>query len=566
MLFCGAVETEPQKPSIEIGRNGKPLRQTIGVTHTGASYTMDSRIDCLQEGAHRIQDMGSQVIKLWFADTTVMKYCYPYNIRWRELGIRNAVDLARCKYFAQVFDKGFKTFILETATFDFSCKDVGVVWEDGMTSDECRRVEREMYDLAKYLMTSYNGAGKEFVLQNWEGDNMLLGIQWRFNNEKGLYYKVEKGFGSACEADDREIRTRIKGLTDWFNCRQRGVDRARTELQGKSDVLVRNALEVSFVYLDAQDEGWPFADTPILIDHVIRNTDCDLYSYSSWATHTIKRAQDLKAKLQIIQQRLGDTYVDIYDSNRIKPRRALLRDGQRSRLMLGEYGSIEGMQYADTLCWGRDFTDQTDRRHRAVLQIQTDIAEAMGLEYIVFWQLYCNVYRGDILTDVIDMVKGDQIRKNEHLQGNWLIRVDGTCTEGYKYFRGLCAPQQALYPVGRYAPGKTYRIEDEEGGFEVATTLRSHVIPSNLADRNDYNAKIRVYGSADGKQFTPIETQCFFTDYRVCDGIAETDIIFINKEKPTNNYRFFRIETPGADSVTVSGVKFYRPTPSITKH
>ncbi len=563
LIFCISAGVGRQAGAPKFGVNGKPLCRTVGVTHTGASYTMDSRVDCLQEGAGRILDMGSEVIKLWFADTTVMKYCYPYNIRWNELGIADAVDLARCEYFARVFDMGFSTYILETSTFDFSRPDVNVVWQDGMTPEECSRVEREMYDLASYLMTRYNGTGKEFVLQNWEGDNMLEGIQWRYDNVSGLYYKAEKGAASACEADDRELRVRIEGLTDWFNCRQRGVDRARAELQGKTDVLVRNALEVSFVYLDSQDDGWPFTDTPILIDHVIGYTDCDLYSYSSWATHTVKRAQDLKAKLEIIGQRLGDTYIDIYDRNSVKPRRPYLRKGQVSRLMLGEYGSIEGMQYADTLLWGRGFTDETNRRHRTVLQIQTDIAQAMGLEYVVFWQLYCNVYRGDILTDVVDMVKGDQIQKNEHLQGNWLIRVDGTCTEGYKYLRGLCRPVEALYPAARYSRNRMYSIGSENGGFEISTTQTADFVPVNLTDRGDYNGNVRIYGSEDGKRFMPVETECFFTDYRISGETVDVDVIYIDKERPRSAYRYFRIET--SDNTEVNGVKFYKPVPTIAK-
>lgn len=566
LLLCASVSAKGGRAISVCGVNGKPLNRTIGITHTGASYTMDSRIDCLQEGARRIEDMGVGVIKLWFADTTVMKYCYPYNIRWRELGITNAVDLARCEYFARVFDMGFKTYILETSTFDFTCRDVGVVWEDGMSPDECRRVEREMYELARYLMVRYNGTGKEFVLQNWEGDNMLLGIKWRYNPVLKRYYKADKGIGSADEADDREIRTRIAGLTDWCNYRQRGVDRARAEVGATSDVMVRNALEVSFVYLDSQDDGWPFEDTPILIDHLVRNTDCDLYSYSSWATHTVKRAQDLKSKLEIIQQRLGDFYIDIYDNGRVKPRRPFARAGQRSRLMLGEYGAIEGMQYADTLLWGRGFTDQTDRRQRMVLQIQTDLSEAMGLEYVVFWQLYCNVYRGDILTDVVDMVKGDQIQKNEHLQGNWLIRVDGSCTEGYKYLRGLCDPDRALYPVGRYARNRTYAIEGESGGFEVAATLHTDFVPANLTDRGGFNALVRVSGSRDGRQFTPIGTECFFTDYRIEGGRVAVDAVWINRAEPGGGYRYFRIETASAKPMVVRGVKFYKPNPVIVKH
>lgn len=553
------------KEGVSVGKNGKPLNCTIGITHTGASYTMNSKIDFLQEGARQVEELGSKVIKLWFADTTVMKWCYPYNIKWSSLGISNSVDMAKSEYFNRVFNMDFCTYILETTTFDSNEADYCVVWEDGMSPEECSRTENETYNLAKYFMTAFNGTGKEFIIQNWEGDNMLGGIEWRYNSEKRLFYKREKGWNSANETDDMELRTKITGLTDWFNYRQKGIDKAREEMAGKTDVTVRHALEVSFTYLDAEDDGWPFSDTPLLIDHVVKNTDCDLYSYSSWMTHTVKRAQQLKDRLRIVEEKVGDTYIDIYDGNREKPRRPFARKGQVSRLMLGEYGSIEGMQYADTLKWGIGFTDATDRRHREVLQIQTDIAEAMGLEFIVFWELYCNVYRGDLLTETINMVNGDQIKQNEHLQGNWLIRVDGTCTEGYKYLHGLCDPVSALYADEEFKCGKTYRIDGPYAGFELSGTLTSDYVPENLNDRHDYDGYVKAYVSVDGTEFNPITADCFFTDWKIRTGKAEIDIKYVDGEKSNPDWRFIRFETDGEHGVDISRIKLYKPNPTIEK-
>ncbi|MGV8092197.1 MAG: hypothetical protein AB2L24_10080 [Mangrovibacterium sp.] len=547
------------------GANGKPLSQTIGVTHTGASYTMNSKRDCMQEGAERIFQLGSRVIKLWFADTTVMKYCYPYNCHWSKLGITTTVDLAKCEHFRKVFDMDFHTYVLETSTFDFSRKDANVNWGDGMDEQKCRRTEKEMYELAKYLMTEYKGTGKEFVLQNWEGDNMLGGVKFRFDSRKELFYKVEKALAPSNKDDDQEIKDRISAIIAWFNARQRGVDKARAEMAGLTDVLVRNALEINFVYLNSEDDGWPFHDSPKLIDRVIQYTDCDLYSFSSWGTGTVARASQLNDKLKIIEQRLGDTYIDIYENNSVKVRRPFLREGQKSRLMLGEYGSIEGCQYSDTGQWGRGFTSETDMRHRMVLQIQTDIAESLGLEYILFWELHCNVYRGDILTDVIDMVKGDQIQKNEHLQGNWLIRVDGSCTEGYKYIRGLVNPADGVYKIERFTSNKTYKIPGENSGFEIISTQISVKIPNNLEDRKSLSDRVKVYGSVDGKEFKQISSECFFTSWKVRNENASVQVVYINRETPKPELRYFRVENSGGEDLKIESVKFYKPNPIIIK-
>lgn len=569
LIFMGVWSCSCDRGIVpETGVNGKPLNETVGITHTGASYTMNSNMDFLQEGALQVDRLGSKVIKLWFADTATMQWCYPYNIKWGELGIKNSVDMAKCEYFDRVFRMDFRTYILETMTFDAGQSDYSVVWTDGMTGDECRRIENEAYLLAKYFMTEFNGTGKEFVIQNWEGDNMLMNFKWRYNAEKKLYYKADAGQDSSNEKDDREFRIKLEGLTHWFNYRQKGIDKARAEMEGKTDVSVRHALEMSFTYLNSEDDGWAYSDTPLVMDKVIQFTDCDLYSYSSWMTHTIKRAHELKTRLQMINDRLGDTYVDIYDGYKVKPRRPFTRKGQKSRMMLGEFGAIEGMQYADSLKWGVGFTDETSRRQREVLQIQTELSENLGLEFIVFWELYCNVYRGDLLDEHINMSKGDQIRKNEHLQGNWLIRVDGTCTEAYKYLRGICNPEEALYCNGKFQDNRVYRIDDEYAGFEITAKTSLSYVPVNIRDRKDFEKHIEFYASFDGEVFNRISLECFFTDYEICGDKVIADIKYINADPGNSEYRYFKAVTKtGKDGILLNpeGIKFYRPNPIIDK-
>lgn len=525
---------------------------------------MDSSLDFLQEGAAQVEKIGAKVIKLWFADTSLIKWCYPYNIKWSELNICNSVDMADCQYYRKVFDMDFTTIILETTTFDYSQPDYQVVWQDGMDDEEKARLENETYCLAKYLYETYNGTRKEFIIQNWEGDNMLEAIKWRYNEARGLYYKTEDGYNSACKESDAELRTRISGLIDWCNCRQRGIDKAREECQKRSDVTVRHAFEVSFTYLNSDDDGWPFEDTPLLIDYLIPYTDCDLYSYSSWMTHTMKRGQELESRLKMIQERVGDTYIDLSENNKVKSRRPMSRSGQKSKLMLGEYGSIEGMQYADTTKWGVGFTYETSRRHREVLQIQTEIAESFGLEFVVFWELYCNVYRGDLLDEYIDMTKGDQIKKNEHLQGNWLIRVDGTCTEGYKYLHGVCRPNEALYINEKFSENKTYKISGDNGGFEISGILHTENVPSNYTDRMQYNSYVKVSASADGKNFSDVNTEIFFTCHEETAQGTVTEAKCICKEEPDKGLRYFRISVDGSP-IAFTDIKFYKPNKIINK-
>lgn len=542
-----------------MGSNGKPLSETVGITHAGISYTHDSSVSCMRDGADQILKLGSKVIKLWFADDPVG--AYSVNCNWDQFTINNSLDLIQTDYYREVLEMDFTTFVLEAHTFDKAYNDSNVRWDDGMSQEECDRIEREMFELTEYLMLEYNGTGKEFVLQNWEGDNMLGGRFWRLDEINNLYYAVDDGKESANQQTDLMVRTRVRGLTDWFNYRQKGVDRAREKYKLLSDVQVRHALEINFVYLDSRDDGWPYIDSPTLLKDIVPYTNCDLYSLSCWGSLTIERAHTLRDRLVMYRDAIGDTFVDIYDRNQKKDRRPYVRDDQVSFLMLGEYGAIERFQQTETGGWGPDLNYVTDMRHREVLQIQTELALDLGLEFVVYWELYCNVPRVDTEPPmVIDNRIGELARSNDQMQGNWLIRVDGSYTEGYKYIYGLLDPDKGTYIVETYSPNRIYKINDIYSGFEVAGELNSSHMLSNLSTEKTFGNEIQVWGSIDGVNYNKIETEAYFTQCVEESGFYRAKIIYINRERPCEEYRFFKIKKmPGERNVTLSTVKLYKP-------
>merc|ERR1719502_1158630 len=83
-------------------------------------------------------------------------------------------DVAKHSVFRTIFGMSFTHYVLVTYTR-------AVTWDSnyyrtyGMSDTNKKKEEQEMYDLTKYLMTMYKGTGKTFVLQNWEGDNVLEG-------------------------------------------------------------------------------------------------------------------------------------------------------------------------------------------------------------------------------------------------------------------------------------------------------------------------------------------------------------------------------------------------------
>lgn len=560
-LFVSFVSASCGGRDTLICPNGKPVSETVGVTHAGISYTHDETVSCMKDGAQQILDLGSRVIKLWFSDDPLG--AYSVNCDWSQFEINNSLDLIQTDYYKEVLDMDFKTYVLETHTFDKSYPESNINWLDGMTDEEKSRLENEMYGLTKYLLTTYNGTGKEFILQNWEGDNMLGGRFWRQDSETDMYYMVDKGIESVNKEDDARMRTMIAGMIDWFNARQKGVDKAVAEFGKSSDVTVKHALELNFVYLP-WDEGWPYSDSPMLLEDVVPYTDCDLYSLSCWGSLTIEKAHTLRDRLVLYSEGVGDTWTDLSDGGKVKPRRPFTRPSQISRLMLGEYGAIERLQGSETGTWSPVLNDTTDLRHREVLQIQTELAMDLGLEYILYWELYCNVPRVDTNPPMkIDNRKGERAASNDVLQGNWLIRVDGSVTEGYKYFSGMFRPAETLYCDETLEYGKVYGIDGEYEGFEISGSLTSDKALSNMSKDKTFGSEIKVLGSADSKEWAPVETEAFFTQC-VQDGDGYlSKVKFVNKELSDNGFRHFKVESAD-NAFTPDRIKFYRPKQNIT--
>jgi hypothetical protein len=238
-------------------------RDVLGVAHVAGKYNF-TEDDYLNEGADRILELGSRVIKVWL--TLDPTKTYPFNSEWEPLPTE-ALDLVQRSYYQELFAKPFKVFFLElTAAPE-------VYFVDGMTAEETARERTQAYTLARYLLTAYAGTGKTFVLQNWEGDHLL---------RQGLF---EEGL-----VPDE---VRIQGMIDWFNARQAGVELARTEA-GQQDVDVWHAVEAN--HLSNAMKG-----KVTVTNNVIPFTRADLYSYSSWdigfdAKKLVKALNHLAAK------------------------------------------------------------------------------------------------------------------------------------------------------------------------------------------------------------------------------------------------------------------------------
>lgn len=304
----------------------------LGVTHVAGKYCLTER-NFLVEGADQIQDLGVRVIKLYLKDPA--KH-YPFHAKWPETAC--LVEMASLPAYREVFSRKFSTFILTT----YSLGRPDHYWRSGVTQAQARDETEQFYQLARHLLTTYEGSGKTFVLQHWEGD-------WAAR-------------GSFDRSTD-PTRQAFEGMTHWLNARQRGVDRARREV-GQNGVRVFHAAEVNLVAI-ALDEG-----RPTVTDQVLPKTRLDLVSYSAWDTQADPAR--LRQALDYIARHMPD------------------REPFGSRnVYLGEFGLPEN--------------DRNAQQVRRVVSGAIDTALDWGCPYVVYWQLYCNEARREPVRENTDV-------------------------------------------------------------------------------------------------------------------------------------------------------------------
>lgn len=182
---------------------------------------------------------------------------------------------------------------------------------------------------------------------------------------------------------------RIEAMIDWLNARQDGVDRARKAV-GEDGVRVLHAAETNLVLQQMR------SDRPGVVRDVLPHTRVDLASYSCYDTRGDAHA--FRAALEYIAMHLPPTS----------------RSDLGNRVAIGEFGVPETAMGSEAV--------------KRMLPEQVEIATAYGSPHLLYWALYCNELIGDPPVPV---------RRNEQVNGFWLIRPDGTRTWAWDYFASL---------------------------------------------------------------------------------------------------------------------------------
>lgn len=360
------------------------MADIIGATHVRGFYYLTDK-DYLNEGADQILGMGSRVIKIWFYGKRHEhpEHVYRFNSDWP--AVDSLVEGAQLPYFKTLFDKPFSTYILVVTSLGRSSK----YWYDGITQQQAMDEARQFYELTRYLLATYRGTGKTFVLQHWEGDWM-----------------TRKHFEREVDPDPKVHSNMIQ----WLNARQAGVNKARQEM-GNCGVYVYHALEVNNV-VPSLEKG-----RPNIVNAVLPYTNVDLASYSAYDSIFAAKSGDKQLFRRCVE----------YIKDHLPPSAVF----GRNSVYIGEYAVPEN-----------DSFSQDDIQVIVENTVQT--ALDMQCPWIVYWQLYCNEKKqamesNNPYDDTEDKPNYNQlITANDQARGWWLIRQDGSKPWVYDYLSGLC--------------------------------------------------------------------------------------------------------------------------------
>lgn len=343
------------------------MDEVVGATHVGGKYALTTQ-PFLLEGSSRILEMGSRTIKLWLNRSAANNY--PFHSDWASqlAGVDSITKLIQTPYYRQALDLPFATVVLMTTEYRLPN------WKDGVSATEAAAVTQEFRELTEYLLETYRGTGRTFILSNWESDNHI-----------GLDL-----------VPSEQWPVQIQGMIDWVNARQAGIEQGRAAV-GMDGVAVFGAFEVNQIPVHRT------FDWPVTVDTVVPHTSCDLYSYSNWGTKVPGEEWQIIDNLDYIASKA--------------PSSAYF--GERN-VYLGEWGAYEVsfMQALDP-----DSPDDTrvhdaesDAMQRQVVMRNLDLALRWGVPYALYWQVYGNGLRNGVSVPL------GQNALEEQLKGVWLIR------------------------------------------------------------------------------------------------------------------------------------------------
>lgn len=339
-----------------------------GIAHADGNYGFTQE-NYLQEGAERIQQLGSDSIFIYLTPQFRTNYPDKGSISWPAQDPSYISDLVQAQPYAKVLNMPFKTIVLTTYTFANDDHVAGFAANGNIQAEE-----DEFYNLATYLFKTYANTGKTFILKNWEGD--WIGLQG---------YDTTQNISGGM----------VKDMIAWLSARQRGVTRARQDAGNPSGVNVFNAVEVNRV-LDYAQKGMNR-----VVDAVVPAVGADMVTYSSY--DSTLAGSDPNSMQAAMTQALNTIYRFAPDP---------LGLGSK-RVLISEYGLFENSQESEAIWRTKTLLSQ---------------AQSIGLAGAFMWNVFDNeCHESNGQTAPIDTSLGDPNRPiDSECRGLWAVRPDGS--------------------------------------------------------------------------------------------------------------------------------------------
>ena len=400
-LVIGLIQgfaTNVSPPAKEVGT-------VLGLNHEFPLYSFNSaNQDVLNEGASGAIALGSNAIKLWvninpqnsYPDFSTNKI-HPWSTYATPLA------LIQSPYFASILSNpSITTYVLELYQFE-SPPSYPIV---SLSSATAQYAYSETNALAEYLIQTYAGTGKTFIIENWEGDNHLAfssttsTANWGVSGAPGSWTLTTPVGTAVSTAPFPSItNAAVPAFLTWIGERQLAVHDARVWAtsggRNYTNVNVFNSCEVCLLPLNAADEanytnasGTAF---PLLIDMVGYASQFDLYAYSCWqALYPTTSGMPTNQEPPSLLDRM------VYMQTHVP----IAGPFGAQDYYVGEYGSYEDMWFANT----PSGTTTANKNHHdshsdAVFQLEinqeTDYLLRANPKFMFFWELYGDGIRSD---------------------------------------------------------------------------------------------------------------------------------------------------------------------------
>ena len=235
-----------------------PSDSLIGVSHVGHEPSLDQQT--LDAGIATLLRLNVKSVFFYLTPQYREKYLK------QDFGASNPRTLTALADLAP-YQRAFAPFdiiVLTCTTDSFSTEGISIR-DHYLTDEEYAANRKEFFDLTTYLMKTYNGTKKRFILKNWEGDWLLL-----------------NGYDEDAVVPD----SRVTNFVRWFRSTQEGIAQARSAAATASDVKVDFALEMNRIGIVQSGKRNTF------LGSVVPQVPSDWVSYSAWETISNRSSQN----------------------------------------------------------------------------------------------------------------------------------------------------------------------------------------------------------------------------------------------------------------------------------